>query len=72
LVLQESQVNSKEPSDLTAHLSDPADYPDLTNGLTDAEVQESLQDLSLDDLNSLDKLLDEHIGRDVEADSDGK
>ncbi|XP_016934934.4 heat shock protein DDB_G0288861 isoform X2 [Drosophila suzukii] len=66
----ESQVNSKEPSDLTAHLSDPADYPDLTNGLTDAEVQESLQDLSLDDLNSLDKLLDEHIGRDVEVDSD--
>ncbi|XP_037708481.1 uncharacterized protein LOC119546343 isoform X2 [Drosophila subpulchrella] len=66
----ESKVNSKEPSDLTAHLFDPADYPDLTNGLTDAEVQESLQDLSLDDLNSLDKLLDEHIGRDVEADSD--
>ncbi|XP_050741395.1 uncharacterized protein LOC108033620 isoform X2 [Drosophila biarmipes] len=66
----ESQVNSKEPSDLTAHLSDPADYPDLINGLTDAEVQESLQDLTLDDLNSLDKLLDEHIGRDVEADSD--
>ncbi|XP_070071332.1 uncharacterized protein [Drosophila takahashii] len=65
----ESQVNSKE---LTAPLADPADYPDLTNGLSDAEVQESLEDLTLDDLNSLDKLLDEHIGRDVEADSDVK
>ncbi|XP_070071302.1 interaptin isoform X3 [Drosophila takahashii] len=65
----ESQVNSKE---LTAPLADPADYPDLTNGLSDAEVQESLEDLTLDDLNSLDKLLDEHIGRDVEADSDGQ
>ncbi|XP_017086655.2 interaptin isoform X1 [Drosophila eugracilis] len=66
----ESEINSKEPNVLTAQLSDPADYPDLTNGLTDAEVQESLQDLTLEDLNSLNKLLDEHMSRDEDADSD--
>jgi len=53
-------------------LTDPADYPDLTNGLTDAEVQESLKDLTLDDLNSLNKLLDERLGREEDVDSDGK
>uniref|UniRef100_A0A6P4FJ98 Trichohyalin isoform X2 n=1 Tax=Drosophila rhopaloa TaxID=1041015 RepID=A0A6P4FJ98_DRORH len=63
-------VDSQERSALPAHLSDPADYPDLTNGLTDAEVQESLEDLTLDDLNSLNKLLDEHISQDENVDSD--
>ncbi|XP_043643061.1 uncharacterized protein LOC122613109 isoform X2 [Drosophila teissieri] len=66
----ESQVDSKDLSVLTAHLADPADYPDLTTGLSDAEVQESLKDLSLDDLNSLNKLLDERLSRDEDVDSD--
>ncbi|KQS61987.1 uncharacterized protein LOC6549559 isoform X1 [Drosophila erecta] len=66
----ESQANSKDLSVLTAHLADPADYPDLTTGLTDAEVQESLKDLTLDDLNSLNKLLDERLSRDEDVDSD--
>lgn len=38
---------------------EPADYPDLTNGLTDAEVESTLNGLSLDDLNELNKLLDD-------------
>lgn len=38
---------------------DPADYPDLTNGLSDAEVESTLNDLSLEDLNELNKLLDD-------------
>lgn len=71
-VLQESQADSKDLSVLNAPLTDPADYPDLTNGLTDAEVQESLKDLTLDDLNSLNKLLDERLGREEDVDSDGK
>ncbi|EDW90206.2 uncharacterized protein LOC6529492 isoform X1 [Drosophila yakuba] len=66
----ESQADTKDLSVLTAHLADPADYPDLTNGLSDAEVQESLKDLTLDDLNSLDKLLDERLSRDEDVDSD--
>ncbi|XP_041566159.1 trichohyalin isoform X3 [Drosophila elegans] len=66
----QSQVNFQERSALPAHLSEPADYPDLTNGLTDDEVQLSLEDLTLDDLNSLNKLLDEHISRNENADTD--
>ncbi|XP_033153851.1 titin homolog isoform X1 [Drosophila mauritiana] len=66
----ESQANSKDLGVLNARLTDPADYPDLTNGLTDAEVQESLKDLTLDDLNSLNKLLDERLGRDEDVDDD--
>ncbi|XP_030565024.1 uncharacterized protein LOC115765540 isoform X2 [Drosophila novamexicana] len=38
---------------------DPADYPDLTHGLSDAEVESTLNGLSLDDLNALNKLLDD-------------
>ncbi|XP_030079208.1 uncharacterized protein LOC111603521 isoform X2 [Drosophila hydei] len=38
---------------------DPAEYPDLTNGLSDAEVESTLNGLSLDDLNALNKLLDD-------------
>ncbi|KAL7741513.1 hypothetical protein ACLKA6_000827 [Drosophila palustris] len=38
---------------------DPADYPDLTNGLSDAEVESTLNGLSLEDLNELNKLLDD-------------
>ncbi|XP_017056482.2 putative uncharacterized protein DDB_G0279653 [Drosophila ficusphila] len=63
-------AKSDEPGILPAPLSEPADYPDLTNGLSDDEVQESLQDLTLDDLNSLDKLLDEHSSQDEDADTD--
>ncbi|XP_041631510.1 bromodomain-containing protein DDB_G0280777 isoform X2 [Drosophila kikkawai] len=37
--------------------SDPADYPDLTHGLTDAEVRETLNDLTLEDLKSVDHLI---------------
>lgn len=53
-------------------LGDPSEYPDLINGLTDAEVQATLQDLSLEDLNSLEKLLDEHNIRDEDADREGE
>ncbi|XP_052851922.1 trichohyalin isoform X2 [Drosophila gunungcola] len=66
----QSQVNFQDRSALPAHLSEPADYPDLTNGLTDAEVQQSLEDLTLDDLDSLNKLLDEHISQNENADTD--
>jgi len=38
---------------------DPADYPDLTNGLSDAEVVSTLNGLSLDELNELNELLDD-------------
>lgn len=36
-----------------------AEYPDLTNGLSDAEVESTLNGLSLEDLNALNKLLDD-------------
>ncbi|XP_030382964.1 uncharacterized protein LOC115630506 isoform X2 [Scaptodrosophila lebanonensis] len=38
--------------------ADAAEYPDLTNGLSDAELEAALNGLSLDDLNNLDKYLD--------------
>ncbi|XP_068146656.1 high mobility group nucleosome-binding domain-containing protein 5 [Drosophila tropicalis] len=54
--LEAYPVNDQAP----AELSDPADYPDLTSGLSNAEIEATLNDLSLGDLNSLDKLLDEN------------
>ncbi|XP_044572005.1 uncharacterized protein LOC6497928 isoform X2 [Drosophila ananassae] len=62
---KDSLKDTKVPA---APLADPSEYPDLTNGLTDAEVQATLQDLSLEDLNSLEELLDEHSNRDEDAD----
>nr|XP_043069693.1 uncharacterized protein LOC108132302 [Drosophila bipectinata] len=63
--LKDSLRHANAPA---APLTELSEYPDLTNGLTDAEVQATLQDLSLEDLNSLEKLLDEHCSRDEDAD----
>ncbi|XP_051858982.1 uncharacterized protein LOC117565328 isoform X1 [Drosophila albomicans] len=48
---------------------DPADYPDLTNGLSDAEVESTLNGLSLEDLNALNKLLDDANNGPVELEA---
>ncbi|EDW75481.2 uncharacterized protein Dwil_GK23879 [Drosophila willistoni] len=72
--LEAYPVNDQAP----AELSDPADYPDLTSGLSNAEIEATLNDLSLNDLNSLDKLLvnpvdDEYLGNNCrEEEDDGK
>ncbi|XP_022221338.2 uncharacterized protein LOC111073364 isoform X2 [Drosophila obscura] len=52
--------------------SEPHNYPDLTAGLTDGEVQAALDGLSLEDLNRLDRLLDEHSNHDEDANTDSE
>ncbi|XP_002132975.2 uncharacterized protein [Drosophila pseudoobscura] len=52
-----------------AQHADPHNYPDLTDGLTDGDVQAALEDLSLEDLTSLDHLLDEHSHHDEDPNS---
>ncbi|ALC40060.1 CG31805 [Drosophila busckii] len=47
--------------------AEPVNYPDLTNGLSDAEVESTLNGLSLEDLNALNKLLDDANNGPMEA-----
>lgn len=54
--LKESQANLKQEHQPSLET---AEYPDLTNGLSDAEVESTLNGLSLEDLNALNKLLDD-------------
>ncbi|XP_032592185.1 putative mediator of RNA polymerase II transcription subunit 26 [Drosophila grimshawi] len=50
----EAEVKTGQVAELNS-----ADFGDLTNGLSDAEVESTLNGLSLDDLNALNKLLDD-------------